>query len=78
MLGAVFATNMAGYQILGMEGWRFAFRVVGVAAITIGLVSIVFVKDPRVVQTGRSGETLDRGLPEKHAIQEILSEFWTV
>ena len=78
MLGAVFATNMAGHQMSGIEGWRFAFRMVGVAAIMIGLVSLVCIKDPRVVPTVRSGEMLDHGLPQKHTAQEILSEFWTV
>lgn len=78
MLGAVFATNMAGYHILGMEGWRFAFRVVAAAAITIGVASIVFVRDPRLVRTVRSGETLDHGLPHKHDTRQILSEFLLV
>ena len=78
MLGAVFATNMAGYHIMGMEGWRFAFRVVGGAAITIGFVSLAFVRDPRLVRTVNAGEALHTGMPQKHNTNQTLREFWTV
>ena len=46
-MGALYATNIAGYSPFGMEGWRVAFRSVAVAAFVIGFVVLNCVVDPR-------------------------------
>lgn len=46
MVGTAFATNVAGYTIMGMEGWRWAFRCVATAACMIGVATLVYAKDP--------------------------------
>lgn len=52
-MGAMFATNIAGYSLFGMEGWRAAFRTVAVAAMLIGVLVLVCVKDPRYREVPR-------------------------
>ena len=46
MLGTAYATNIAGFRLLGMEGWRFAFRTVAVVAALIGCMTLRFATDP--------------------------------
>lgn len=78
MLGAVFATTVAGLTIWGIEGWRFAFRTVGISAVMIGFVSLVFIKDPRVDNQACSGGSLSHGLRQGHGTGKVLKEIFTV
>lgn len=91
MLGALYATNIAGFSPFGMEGWRVAFRTVAVAAYVIGAVVLYFVKDPRhpkkpstenfppasqPVQDNRDG-LLAREVQDD-SWQEVVEDFWAV
>jgi hypothetical protein len=85
MLGALYATNIAGYRPFGMEGWRVAFRTVAVAAFVIGFVVLRFVKDPRYVKKGAGVIDSDRdsrdGIltrPKDENWKEIIADFWMV
>jgi sugar phosphate permease len=70
MLGTLYATNIAGYSPFGMEGWRAAFRTVAVAAMIIGLVVLVWVKDPRYSQVPRATDYVRVGsaLPSRPTV----------
>ncbi|CAG9462739.1 unnamed protein product [Pedinophyceae sp. YPF-701] len=51
MLGAVFATNTSSLgTVLGVEGWRMAFRGVSLFAILTGIGTLAFAVDPSVLQ----------------------------
>lgn len=47
MLGALFSTNMGHLQPLGIEGWRFAFLVVALLSVGVGVLNLVGSVDPR-------------------------------
>eukprot|EP00882_Tetradesmus_deserticola_P015619 GHRQ01016644.1.p1 GENE.GHRQ01016644.1~~GHRQ01016644.1.p1 ORF type:complete len:356 (+),score=119.42 GHRQ01016644.1:332-1399(+) len=47
MLSSVYATNIAGMHILGMQGWRFAFLSVAVVSALTGLALWLMARDPR-------------------------------
>jgi hypothetical protein len=47
MLGSLYATNIAGLSILGLEGWRFAFLTVAAFSGGLALAVALFVDDPR-------------------------------
>lgn len=36
MFGGVFATNMGGHRVAGMEGWRAAFHTIAAVSILVG------------------------------------------
>lgn len=94
MLGALYATNIAGYSPFGMEGWRVAFRTVAVVAFAIGLVVLYFVKDPRhpkkAPQTGTDNFPLAShpmrdsrsGMlsseVKEESWKEVIADFWAV
>jgi predicted MFS family arabinose efflux permease len=46
MIGAAYATNMAGFEVAGVEGWRFAFRTVAAVAVLIGYLTLRLARDP--------------------------------
>lgn len=92
MLGALYATNIAGYSPLNMEGWRVAFRTVAVAAFVIGFVVLYYVKDPRNPSKSQTIEyaplsahglrdsregSLMREVKEE-SWREVIADFWTV
>lgn len=54
MLGTAFATNIAGYTIMGTDGWRWGFRVVAVVSASIGVAALAFSRDPLYYQADGS------------------------
>lgn len=50
MIGALYATNIAGLQIMGLEGWRFAFLTVAVFSCIVGALMLTMGRDPRLPQ----------------------------
>lgn len=75
MLGTAYATNIAGYHILGMEGWRFAFRTVALVAMLIGFLTLRFATDPNFAPRP-DGQMRE---PEKKAgMRETVSDFLKV
>ncbi|KAI3430502.1 hypothetical protein D9Q98_005097 [Chlorella vulgaris] len=50
MLGALYATNTAAHDPLGIEGWRFVFFSVAVVSALTGLLNFLFVHDPTFQQ----------------------------
>lgn len=42
MLGGVFATNMGGLSLAGMDGWRAAFHCIAALSIVVGATSRSF------------------------------------
>ncbi|KAK9793504.1 hypothetical protein WJX73_009675 [Symbiochloris irregularis] len=46
MLGSLFATNMGGVQLWGIEGWRIAFLMVALVSIVVGLLNSTLGVDP--------------------------------
>lgn len=46
MLGTAFATNTGHLRVVGVEGWRFAFFTVACISILIGLLNLLFARDP--------------------------------
>ncbi|MFX1496734.1 MAG: spinster family MFS transporter [Promethearchaeota archaeon] len=47
VFGALFATFMVSYDfILGIEAWRFVFIVWGIISIIVGILVLIFLKDP--------------------------------
>eukprot|EP00878_Enallax_costatus_P019399 GHUV01020468.1.p1 GENE.GHUV01020468.1~~GHUV01020468.1.p1 ORF type:complete len:515 (+),score=144.64 GHUV01020468.1:258-1802(+) len=47
MLGGVFATNMGGLRLAGMDGWRAAFHCIAALSILVGALALFFAADPR-------------------------------
>ena len=47
MAGAFYATNVGGTQLLGMEGWRFAFHAVAAVSLATSLFVYKLAVDPR-------------------------------
>jgi hypothetical protein len=76
MLGAAYATNLAGYSILGVEGWRFAFRTVAAVAILIGYMTLRLARDPDYTAPDGSKKAKEH----KHGagLRIALQEFWQV
>jgi MFS family permease len=74
MLGTVYATNIAGYTILGGDGWRFAFRTVAVIAGIIGWVTLTFASDPNHMPQANA---LAKEMKHE-SLSETLTEFATV
>lgn len=56
MLGSLYATNLGGMQVLGVEGWRVAFFTVACVSALIGLATLAFGRDPNF----RGGKRLAR------------------
>lgn len=52
MFGALYATNIGDLVILGIEGWRFSFMSIGVVSIFIGILTLLFGRDPKCRYTG--------------------------
>jgi len=48
MLGTLYATNMGHLTIWGMEGWRFVFVTVAALSITIGVLTALLAREPRL------------------------------
>lgn len=93
MLGALYATNIAGYSPFGMEGWRVAFRSVAVAAFFIGFWVLYWVVDPRhthktpaetstlppPAHPGRDSRNVAVARPvQGQSWQEVVADFWAV
>ena len=72
MLGTAFATNVAGYTILGGDGWRFAFRVVALVAMLIGWATLTFAVDPNHVEQPPGSM---RRSEKKAGLSDTLTEF---
>jgi hypothetical protein len=47
MLGSLYATNVAGMRVLGLEGWRFAFLTVAAFSAILAVAIALLVDDPR-------------------------------
>lgn len=58
IVGMLFAGFIAGIDIGGIEGWRFAFIVIGAFSVVLGILVMIFGKDPT-----RGG--IERGLQIK-------------
>lgn len=54
--GGVLATIMAGHVYWGMPGWRFAFIMMAVLSLMIGLLVFLFVVDPRRTLVSDNGD----------------------
>jgi MFS family permease len=39
MLGGVFATNLGGHMVAGMDGWRVAFHTIAALSLIVGVCS---------------------------------------
>ena len=65
MIGGFFATNFSHMQILGIDGWRFAFHFVAVISVLVGLGVLKFAVDPRSSGPG--------ALPDKHRAPDMES-----
>jgi hypothetical protein len=70
MLGTAYATNISGYNILGEDGWRFAFRTVAIVAALIGFATLRFANDPSCSQA-QHGHCVN----EKKGFSDTLAEF---
>jgi hypothetical protein len=51
MLSSVYATNIAGLRILGMQGWRFAFISVAAVSAVTGVAMWLLARDPRCARS---------------------------
>jgi hypothetical protein len=47
LTGALFATNVGQFRVMGLEGWRFAFLTVAAASWAIGGATWLLARDPR-------------------------------
>lgn len=74
MLGTAFATNVAGYSLMGIEGWRWAFRFVAVNAAIIGVCTLIYARDPTV----RKGHHVAPAHDHKFTMRTTAQEFWQV
>jgi MFS family permease len=63
MLGGFFATNVSHQQIMGIEGWRFAFHLVAVISVFVGFGVLKLAVDPRYPAAG----------PPKHKLSDLES-----
>ncbi|KAK9845923.1 hypothetical protein WJX81_006083 [Elliptochloris bilobata] len=56
-LGGLYATNVGTLRPFGLEGWRFAFVILGVISACIGVVNFFFSADPRCSRGGARPDT---------------------
>lgn len=47
LIGSVYATNLAGVVVGGVEGWQIVMFTLAVVSAAVGIVNIIFAKDPR-------------------------------
>ncbi|GAB4823909.1 hypothetical protein N2152v2_010955 [Parachlorella kessleri] len=76
-LGALYATNIGGLQVMGIEGWRFAFLTVAAASWLIGVLTWLLAVDPRYTLDERYRVEQASDLAEVSA-RETAREIWQV
>lgn len=72
MIGTFIGTNMGRKRILGLQGWRVSFLVVGGASVIVGLVAAAMMPEPP--RSCARGGAKGRGLG---AVKSELKELWS-
>lgn len=47
IIGSIYATNLAGVTLGGVEGWQLVMFTLAIVSAVVGILNIVFAKDPR-------------------------------
>jgi len=70
MIGAVVGTNLARQQVLGIQGWRISFLIIGGASVLVGLIAfLVMIEPPKKFVEKKEGNAV------LNELRELLTYF---
>merc|ERR550534_2346374 len=70
MAGTLVGTNLARQTVLGIQGWRAAFVLIGLLSVLVGFVAWALMTEPPKRGSGAATSTKGRGLGA------VRAEFW--
>lgn len=74
MLGSVYATNMGGSYVAGIDGWRVVFLSVAAVSAAIGALTLLAARDPLYTRGGKRERPLRGGLASLWAdVRQLLT-----
>lgn len=76
LIGALFATNIGGISVFGIEGWRFAFMTVAIVSWGIGLATYIWGVDPRYSKNYECNRQMIRERNEMDGFRSGIKQMW--
>ncbi|GMH33108.1 hypothetical protein BSKO_00942 [Bryopsis sp. KO-2023] len=78
IIGSVYATNAAGWDVGGVKGWQFVMFTLALLSGIVGCLNLYLGKDPRTLMHGEMDEGSDKDVLKKDAWAEVSTAIKTV